>query len=330
MAIFYVFQGVTYDLEKKGGYVWSPQLNKKGNKNLGYSNMKKIKKGDFILHNKNGKVVAISVARDSYEIVDRPSEFDQNETIDLWNKEGYLVKLKYYLFDEYLNTADFRQWLIDNYKPNSAFSVNGRGKQQYMCNLAEEHAVFLLEKAAEIQKDPEVLMQLNGALSEILIEKNSEYNQVEQDIINNDLENNIDDIQVDRKTSSFESQMTMVSKSTGKTIPKRNIKRAVEALMLADYKCEYNPDDRTFTRKNGKQYTEPHHLIPISKYREFDRSLDVKENIVSLCSHCHNMLHYGRIEEKKEVLEKILLDRQEQLREYGISINLEQLSVYYK
>lgn len=33
---------------------------------------------------------------------------------------------------------------------------------------------------------------------------------------------------------------------------------------------------------------------------------------------------------KKEVLEKILLDRQEQLQEYGISINLEQLSEYYK
>src|SRR5699024_12035014 len=61
--------------------------------------------------------------------------------------------------------------------------------------------------------------------------------------------------------------------------PKRNPERAVEALILAGYKCEYNPTDRTFTRKNGKQYTEPHHLIPISNYQDFDRSLDVKENI---------------------------------------------------
>lgn len=330
MAIFYVFQGVTYEFEKEGGYVWSPQLTKNGKKNSGYSNMKKIKKGDFILNNKNGKVVAISVARDNYEIADRPREFDQSETGDLWNKEGYMVKLEYYPFDEDLNTADFRQWLIDNYKDDSAFTVNGRGKQQYMCNLAEEHAVFLLEKAIEIQKNPEVLMHLKGALSEILDEKNSEYNQVEKDLINNDLETNIDETQVDRKTSSFESQMTIVSKSTGRTIPKRNPKRAVEALILADYKCEYNTNDRTFTRKNGNQYTEPHHLIPISKYRDFDRSLDVKENIVSLCSHCHNLLHYGRDDEKKEVLEKILLDRQGQLQEYGISINLEQLSEYYK
>lgn len=162
------------------------------------------------------------------------------------------------------------------------------------------------------------------------MKKNSEYKQVEKDLINNDIENNIDDTPVDRKTSRFESQMTMESKSTGRTIPKRNPKRAVEALILADYKCEYNPNDRTFTRKNGNQYTEPHHLIPISKYQDFDRSLDVKENIVSLCSHCHNLLHYGRGDEKKEVLEKILFDRQDQLLEYGISISLEQLSGYYK
>ena len=45
----------------------------------------------------------------------KPSEFDQSQTVDLWNKEGYLVKLNY-PFDEDLNTADFRQWLIDNYK----------------------------------------------------------------------------------------------------------------------------------------------------------------------------------------------------------------------
>lgn len=76
--------------------------------------------------------------------------------------------------------------------------------------------------------------------------------------------------------------MTIASKSTGRTISKRNPKRVIEALILVDYKCEYNPDDRMFTRKIGNQNTEHHHLISISKYRDFYRSLDVKENIVSL------------------------------------------------
>ncbi|SCT12397.1 HNH endonuclease [Staphylococcus caeli] len=330
MAVFYVFQGVTYDIERKGGYVWSPRLTKNGKKNAGFSNMTKIKKGDFILHNRDSKVVAISVAKDGCEEVDQPIELMEGESSDLWNNEGYRVQLTYYPFDTDLNTRDFRHWLKDNYKENSAFDINGKGKQQYMCNLPEEHAVFILEKAIEIQKNAEVLFHLKGALNEIEDERNSEYAQVEKDLINIEIENRIDGAQIDKEISKVEPQMTMLSNATGREIPKRKAERAVIALKLANYKCEYNPEDRTFTRRNGKEYTEPHHLIPISKYREFDRSLDVKENIVSLCSHCHNLLHYGRLEEKEGMLEKILLDRQDQLRGYGISISLDQLSDYYK
>ena len=73
-----------------------------------------------------------------------------------------------------------------------------------MCNLAEEHVVFFLEKAIEIQKNPEVLIHLKRALSEILDEKNSEYNPIEKDLNNNDLENNIEETPLDRKTYRFE------------------------------------------------------------------------------------------------------------------------------
>lgn len=330
MSVFYVFQGVTYELEKNGGYVWSPQLTKNGKKNAGFSNMTKIQKGDFILHNQNGKVVAISVANSDCEEVDQPRELMEGESSNLWNKEGYRVKSTYYPFDVDLSTSDFRQWLIDNYKENSAFAINGRGKQQYMCTLDEEHAIFILEKAIEIQENPDVLFHLKGALSEIVGEKVSEYDQVEKDLINSNLDSTTSEIQVGTETSEIEEQATTLSDTTGRIIPKRNPRKAVESLILANYKCEYNPEDRTFIRKNGNGYTEPHHLIPISKYKDFDRSLDVKENIVSLCSHCHNLLHYGRFEDKKEILKKILDDRKDGLQDYGISITLEELSVYYK
>ena len=74
---------------------------------------------------------------------------------------------------------------------------------------------------------------------------------------------------------------------------KRDVKIAADALKRAGYVCEVDPSDRIFIRKNGKGYTEPHHLIPISKYKDYNYSLDVMENIVSLCSHCHNLLHMG-------------------------------------
>ncbi len=82
MAVYYVFQGETYAEERAGGYVWSPQLNKSGGKNAGYTMMTNIRKGDFILHNANGKVVSISVAKDDYYEAIQPHELalDQLES----------------------------------------------------------------------------------------------------------------------------------------------------------------------------------------------------------------------------------------------------------
>ena len=36
MAIFLVNQGQTYKYEREGGYIWSPKLNKAGQRNYGY------------------------------------------------------------------------------------------------------------------------------------------------------------------------------------------------------------------------------------------------------------------------------------------------------
>ncbi len=87
--------------------------------------------------------------------------------------------------------------------------------------------------------------------------------------------------------------------------------------------------DKTFLRKNGKPYTEPHHLIPISKYYDFEYSVDIHENIVSLCSHCHNLLHYGRFEDKKIILRKLYNERENALKAAGINLTWEQLESYY-
>ena len=82
-----------------------------------------------------------------------------------------------------------------------------------------------------------------------------------------------------------------------KIIPLRNPERAVNALKKAKYLCEYSEKDKVFKRKSGTNYTESHHLIPISKYNDFKYSLDVEANIVSLCCYCHRVLHYGKMEE---------------------------------
>ena len=80
----------------------------------------------------------------------------------------------------------------------------------------------------------------------------------------------------------------------------------------------------TFIRRNtDKNYTEPHHLVPMSCSDQFDVSLDVEENIVSLCSNCHNEIHYGK--NADILIKKLYWERKEDLEKAGICISMEKL-----
>lgn len=117
--------------------------------------------------------------------------------------------------------------------------------------------------------------------------------------------------------------------SGGRRYYPRNHTTALNALIMAEFKCEYNNSHETFIRKkDGYPYTEPHHLVPLSYSGEFPVSLDVEENIVSLCSTCHNRLHYGK--DIAPLLEKLFLEREDHLRKAGIAITFEQLLKMYK
>lgn len=110
----------------------------------------------------------------------------------------------------------------------------------------------------------------------------------------------------------------------------RDIQVSLNALKLADYKCECSSTHELFLRKNSNYtYTEGHHLIPLEFQYLFDYNLDVEANVVSLCSNCHNHLHYGRNPEK--ILNKLLTEeRKKRLSKCGIKITIEELISFYK
>lgn len=104
----------------------------------------------------------------------------------------------------------------------------------------------------------------------------------------------------------------------GKMVPARNRQKAQNALALARYKCEAG-DHETFIRKtNSLPYTEPHHLIPLQYDELFEKSLDVEANIVSLCSTCHNKIHYGQ--DIEGLIRELWEMRKEQIRAAGIGV----------
>lgn len=102
-----------------------------------------------------------------------------------------------------------------------------------------------------------------------------------------------------------------------------------KALKRAKYLCEVNNSHFVFKRRNSQNnYTEPHHLIPLSAYRDFPGiDLDREENIISLCSNCHNILHYGASYEA--MLNDLYNQRKELLQKIGVTISFKQLLSYY-
>lgn len=111
-------------------------------------------------------------------------------------------------------------------------------------------------------------------------------------------------------------------------VQRRDRKVAFNALAYANFLCEVESNHPTFIRKNlDVFYTEPHHLVPLAYAKEFEVSLDVEENVVSLCSNCHNQLHYGK--EFEGILKKLYDERKKLLDQVGIHISYERLRKMY-
>ncbi|MCQ2535170.1 MAG: hypothetical protein MJ172_11495 [Clostridia bacterium] len=110
---------------------------------------------------------------------------------------------------------------------------------------------------------------------------------------------------------------------------RRDVKVGRMALARANNLCEYNNKHESFIRySDGNIYMEPHHLVPISQQDKFDHSLDVPANVVSLCSNCHNCIHYGV--DSEEMIEALYELRREELEESGIYITLDALKKMYR
>ncbi|MEG1301079.1 MAG: hypothetical protein RSC93_10275 [Erysipelotrichaceae bacterium] len=109
---------------------------------------------------------------------------------------------------------------------------------------------------------------------------------------------------------------------------KRSRQKSINAIVHANFHCEMDNTHHTFIRKKCNfPYTEAHHLIPLTYQDQFEYSLDIEENIISLCSNCHNEIHYGINAHK--LIEKLYNERKELLRKKNIDIKLDKLLSFY-
>ena len=327
--IYLVNQGKTWKQERVGGFLWAPKIDKAGRKNAGYMLMSGVKKGDYILHNKGGMIAAISIAKVDCYTATQPEEVRENSGTYDWDDNGFRVDTDYLDFTTPLLTAHLAQWSKLHPHEDSCFQVDGKLKLRYLCNVVEADARYIIDEVLKLERNPEVKSVLYDALSSLGLGED-EYDDEDSEAIEN-LINTQDNNEKYYSGQLKQPQMMTTTGGSSKEKPKRDPQIAANALRNANYECEYASSDRTFLRnKSGKPYTEPHHLIPISRYKDFSYSVDVEENIVSLCSHCHNLLHYGRTEDKKAVLCKLYYERIDGLKTAGLYLSFDQLMSYYR
>lgn len=111
-----------------------------------------------------------------------------------------------------------------------------------------------------------------------------------------------------------------------------NINKQVtkNALVHSNYLCEYDNSHKYFSsNENGKNYVETHHLIPLSMQDKFSYSLHIPANIVSLCIVCHTILHKAILSDKLNILNKLYVERIDNLKISGINISLKELLALY-
>ena len=161
---------------------------------------------------------------------------------------------------------------------------------------------------------------------------------VDSDVImENEIEESVEQIKLAAESIHEEADFSYAGapqekkpyeETKGRKIIPRDIQKKRKALLHAGYKCEFDEGHKSFISKaTGLPYMEAHHLIPMEYYNNFDVSIDVEENIISLCSNCHREIHHGK--DASVIVKKLYEQRKPYLRKAGIDISLNQLLVWY-
>lgn len=111
----------------------------------------------------------------------------------------------------------------------------------------------------------------------------------------------------------------------------RDANMAYTALDNANFKCENDTDHETFiSARTGNQFVEAHHLIPMEYQGDFSVSIDVPENIISLCPNCHRAFHNSVVSNQENLISKFYEKRLSFFKERDIEITREKIFEYYK
>src|SRR5262249_40681642 len=139
----WVFQNRTYPEERKGGFLWAPNLNKVGRPVTHWETVDRVQSGDVIFSCVKQKIVAISVAKtDAYESP-RP-EFRKDVT---WSEAGRRVDVVYEDTSPSLPVAEVAKALHHMLpQKHSPLRSDGKGNEGYLFAIPARVGRLLIER----------------------------------------------------------------------------------------------------------------------------------------------------------------------------------------
>ena len=145
MRYWWVNQNQTYRQEIKGGYLWSPKVNRSGRLNPFYEFMREVAPGDLVLSFADTRVKAIGIALSSGYDCPKPLEFGSAGRE--WGSSGWRVDVRWRELHRQIRPRDYmerlRPCLPARYSP---LRTSGDGLQSvYLTRLPQSLAEALID-----------------------------------------------------------------------------------------------------------------------------------------------------------------------------------------
>jgi 5-methylcytosine-specific restriction protein A len=119
-----------------------------------------------------------------------------------------------------------------------------------------------------------------------------------------------DESEGDYQDSIQELDEIKTSRIVQRDVYRRDRRKALERLKLAEYQCENNCSrDLFISRSTQTPYLEAHHLIPMALQKNTKTPLDTLCNIYCLCPHCHREIHHGQQNTVKTTINNLVYTR---------------------
>ena len=148
-SAWWVNQGQAYTVQREGGYLWAPKVDRRGIPPIHWRSLADVKEGDVIVHHTHGAIVAVSLAlADAYDAERPPALAEASDTP--WQSDGRRIDVRYVDVDPNIPTDRFMKRIaalnIDNGPVDAAY----RAKQGYLFRLTPE-ALAIIEESSEVE-----------------------------------------------------------------------------------------------------------------------------------------------------------------------------------